>query len=310
MTYPDLWNDFSFARASKRRRNAYGDSPQLNDLTSQYPILLSLAENLSTLDLINLGLASRTTWHHLSAPKRPYLLRKGVVKTSLRCEGLHIQPSPQSPHQGTPYVLPCASSQFVPVKRCESCGVAVCEVWQCIFPFNDPTQLKANLSPDLPLQPNQRRNAHLHAQTPLVLPLTLLLSPRHRNKQHRNNARQRGTARPNSPARQQHQQYQSQDRQQPHPPHNRTTLHAPPPRLLRLHSRNPLARPLALRPLPEPRHLPRPDARSVLRPTPPLLARPSLPARKRHRPNVLASRLRRRGNSTHYGAQAEVDGAV
>jgi hypothetical protein len=138
MTYPNLWNDFSFARSSKRRRSAYGDLPQLNDLTSQYPILLSLAENLSTLDLINLGLTSRTTWNHLSAPKRPYLLRKGVVKTSLRCEGLHIQPRPQSPHQGTPYVLPCASSQFVPVKRCECCGVAVCEVCQCIFPFNDP----------------------------------------------------------------------------------------------------------------------------------------------------------------------------
>ena len=131
MTYPNLWNDFSFARTSKRRRSAYGDSPQLTDLTSQYPILLSLAGNLSTLDIINLGLASRTTWHHLSAPKRPYLLRKGVVKTSLRCEGLHIQPRPQSPHQETPYVLPCASSQFVPVKRCECCGVAVCEVSQC-----------------------------------------------------------------------------------------------------------------------------------------------------------------------------------
>jgi hypothetical protein len=133
MTYPNLWNDFSFARSSKRRRSAYGDLPQLNDLTSQYPILLSLAENLSTLDLINLGLTSRTTWNHLSAPKRPYLLRKGVVKTSLRCEGLHIQPRPQSPHQGTPYVLPCASSQFVPVKRCECCGVAVCEVCQRIL---------------------------------------------------------------------------------------------------------------------------------------------------------------------------------
>ena len=139
MTYPNLWNDFSFARASKRRRSAYGDSPQLTDLMSQYPILLSLAGNLSTLDIINLGLTSRTTWHHLSAPKRPYLLRKGVVKTSLRCEGLHIQPRPQSPHQETPYVLPCASSQFVPVKRCECCGVAVCEVCRYIFLFAGPT---------------------------------------------------------------------------------------------------------------------------------------------------------------------------
>ena len=318
MTYPDLWIDFSFARSSKRRRSAYGDSPQLNDLTSQYPILLSLAENLSTLDLINLGLASRTTWHHLSAPKRPYLLRKGVVKTSLRCEGLHIQPRPQSPHQGTPYVLPCASSQFVPVKRCESCGVAVCEVCQCIFPFNDPTQPNLTLASDLPLQPNQRRHAHLHAQTPLVLPFTLLLAPGHRNKQHRNNARQHGTARPNSPARQQHPQYDHHHRlhnqqRQHHPPHNRTTLHPPPPplpHLLRLHSRNPLARPLALRPLPKSRHLPRPDARSVLRDAAALLSSPGLPARKRHRPHVLAPRLRRRGNSTYHGAQAEIDGAV
>lgn len=162
MTYPDLWNDFSFARASKRRRSAHGDSPQLNDLTSQYPILLSLAGNLSTLDIIDLRLVSRTTWHHLSAPKRPYLLRKGVVKTAMRCEGLHIQPRPQSPHQGTPYVLPCTSSQFVPVQRCESCGVAVCEVCQCnFFPpsttqpwLTQPrhagsTQLKARRSPTL-----------------------------------------------------------------------------------------------------------------------------------------------------------------
>jgi hypothetical protein len=200
MTYPNLWNDFSFARASKRRRSAYGDSPRLNDLTSQYPILLSLAENLSTLDLINFGLVSRTTWSHLSAPKRPYLLRKGVVKTSLRCEGLHIQPRPQSPHQGTPYVLPCASSQFVPVKRCECCGVAVCEVSQCESFHHQQPKTNSNLPPDMPLQPNQRRHAHLHAQTPLVLPLTILLAPRHRSKQHRNNARQHGTTRPDSPA--------------------------------------------------------------------------------------------------------------
>ncbi|KAL1586842.1 hypothetical protein WHR41_04065 [Cladosporium halotolerans] len=128
MTYPDLWNDFSFVRSRKRRRSAYGDVPQFNDLTSQYPILLSLAENLSILDLVNLGLASKTTWTHLSASKRPLRLRGGVAKTALKCEGLHIQPRPQSPHQGTPYVLPCASSQMVPVRRCEGCGVAVCEV--------------------------------------------------------------------------------------------------------------------------------------------------------------------------------------
>jgi len=140
MTYPtNLWNDFSFARASKRRRSAHGDSPRLNDLTSQYPILLSLAQNLSTVDIMNLGLASRTTWHHLCVPKRPYLLRKGVIKASMRCEGLHIQPRPQSPHQGTPYVLPCASSQLLPVKRCESCGVAVCEVSSMQLPPTNNT---------------------------------------------------------------------------------------------------------------------------------------------------------------------------
>lgn len=129
MTYPDLWTELSFVRSLKRRRNAYHDDlPQLNDLTSQYPVLLSLAENLSVLDLMNLGLTSKTTWNHVASSKKPLRLRKGVVKTALRCEGLHIQPRPQSPHQGTPYVLPCASSQMVPVRRCEGCGVAVCEV--------------------------------------------------------------------------------------------------------------------------------------------------------------------------------------
>lgn len=129
MTYSDLWTELSFMRSSKRQRSAYYDDiPQLNDLTSQYPILLSLAENLSVSDLVNLGLASKLTWNHLASPKKPLRIRKGVVNTALRCEGLHIQPRPQSPHQGTPYVLPCASSQLVPVRQCEGCGVAVCEV--------------------------------------------------------------------------------------------------------------------------------------------------------------------------------------
>ena len=161
----------------------------------------------------------------------------------------------------------------------------------------------------MPIQPNQRRQAHLHAQTPLVLPVTLLLAPRHGSQQHRNNARQHGTAGPNSPTRH---QYQLQ--LQCYPPHNRTTLHASKPplsHLLRLHNRNPLARPLALRPLPEPRHLPRANPRSVLRYSTALLARPSLPARKRHRAPIQPPRLRRRRNSTQgHCAQAEVDGAM
>jgi hypothetical protein len=126
----DLWTDFSFVRSSKRRRNTNADLPQFNDLTSQYPILLSLAENLSTRDLVNVGLASRTTWNHLSAPKSPLRLRRGVVKTAIRCEGLHIQPRPQSPHQGTPYILPCPSSQMETVRQCQGCGVGICEVSQ------------------------------------------------------------------------------------------------------------------------------------------------------------------------------------
>lgn len=124
----DLWNDFSFVRSPKRRRSTYNNVPQFNDLTSQYPILLSIAENLSTLDLVNLGLASTTTWAHLSAAKSPLRLRKGVIKSSIRCEGLHIQPRPQSPHQGTPYILACPSSQMEKVRPCEGCGVGVCEV--------------------------------------------------------------------------------------------------------------------------------------------------------------------------------------
>lgn len=124
----DLWNDFSFVRSTKRRRSTYDNVPDFNDLTSQYPILLSIAENLSTLDLVNLGLASRTTWAHLSAAKSPLRLRKGVIKSAIRCEGLHIQPRPQSPHQGTPYILACPSSQMEKVRPCEGCGVGVCEV--------------------------------------------------------------------------------------------------------------------------------------------------------------------------------------
>lgn len=269
MTYPDLWNDFSFVRSRKRRRSAYGDVPQFNDLTSQYPILLSLAENLSILDLVNLGLASKTTWTHLSASKRPLRLRGGVAKTALKCEGLHIQPRPQSPHQGTPYVLPCASSQMVPVKRCEGCGVAVCEVSRLI-----PNNIKKIFQltfrpPGLPLQPNTRSNAHLHAQTPLVLPLAILLPPRYCHDEHRNNARQHGAPRPHRAAQQQRRR-----------PHHGTTLHAPEPalrQLLHLHRRIALARPLALRPLPQPRHLPRAHPRGVLCPAPPVLARNGLP---------------------------------
>jgi hypothetical protein len=141
----DLWNDFSFVRSTKRRRSTYDNVPDFNDLTSQYPILLSIAENLSTLDLVNLGLASRTTWAHLSAAKSPLRLRKGVVKSAIRCEGLHIQPRPQSPHQGTPYILACPSSQMEKVRPCEGCGVGVCEVSQCSFsntsnPANQRTQ--------------------------------------------------------------------------------------------------------------------------------------------------------------------------
>lgn len=130
----DLFPDFSFVRASKRRRcnSAYhnddSSSPQFNELTSQYPILLSLAENLSTSDLVNLGLASKITWMHLSEPKAPLRLRRGVINTAITCEGLHIQPRPQSPHQGTPYILACPSSQLETVRRCEGCGVGVCEV--------------------------------------------------------------------------------------------------------------------------------------------------------------------------------------
>lgn len=124
----DLWNDSSFVRSTKRRRSTYDNVPHFNDLTSQYPILLSIAENLSTLDLVNLGLTSRTTWAHLSAAKSPLRLRKGVIKSAIRCEGLHIQPRPQSPHQGTPYILACPSSQMEKVRPCEGCGVGVCEV--------------------------------------------------------------------------------------------------------------------------------------------------------------------------------------
>ena len=134
----DLWNDFSFVRSTKRRRSTYDNVPDFNDLTSQYPILLSIAENLSTLDLVNLGLTSRTTWEHLSAAKSPLRLRKGVVKSAIRCEGLHIQPRPQSPHQGTPYILACPSSQMEKVRPCEGCGVGVCEA--------------SHLSSDIPLK--------------------------------------------------------------------------------------------------------------------------------------------------------------
>ena len=167
----DLWNDFSFVRSTKRRRSTYDNVPDFNDLTSQYPILLSIAENLSTLDLVNLGLTSRTTWEHLSAAKSPLRLRKGVVKSAIRCEGLHIQPRPQSPHQGTPYILACPSSQMEKVRPCEGCGVGVCEARH--LSSGIPLKSTKLTNADLPIQPYQRSHAHLHTQTPLVLSFTL-----------------------------------------------------------------------------------------------------------------------------------------
>jgi hypothetical protein len=153
----DLWTDFSFVRSTKRRRSTYSDVPQFNDLTSQYPILLSIAENLSTLDIVSLGLTSRTTWNHLSAAKSPLRLRKGIVKNAIRCEGLHIQPRPQSPHQGTPYILACPSSQMEKVRSCEGCGVGVCEVSNDSLhrPFNLANQrrLAASIPPKEPCLP-------------------------------------------------------------------------------------------------------------------------------------------------------------
>lgn len=158
----DLLNDFSFVRSPKRRRSTYDNVPQLNDLTSQYPVLLSIAENLSTLDLLNLGLASRTTWTHLSAAKSPLRLRKGVIKSAIRCEGLHIQPRPQSPHQGTPYILACPSSQMEKVRPCEGCGVGVCEVSRLSsgisfhrLPLTDERRPAASTQPKEPCSPTR-----------------------------------------------------------------------------------------------------------------------------------------------------------
>ena len=133
MGLPELSEHFfqaiDFQRAAnKRRKTCHADSPRLEDLTSQYSILLSLANNLSAGDLLNIGLASRTSWSILSSEEKPLRLRKGLAKHALRCSGLQIKTRPQSPHQGTPYVLPCTSNQLAPVKQCKGCGIGLCEV--------------------------------------------------------------------------------------------------------------------------------------------------------------------------------------
>lgn len=135
MTYTDRLQDFvhvgSLDRPSKRKRSCIRELPQLHDITAQYPILSTLAENLSIGDLVNLGLASKTTWTHVGALDNPLRLRKGLAKCALKCDGMRIQTRPQSPHQGTPYVMPCPSSRLATTKTCEGCGVAVCE--KCRF---------------------------------------------------------------------------------------------------------------------------------------------------------------------------------
>lgn len=135
MTYTDKFEDLirvgSSERPSKRKLSRICESPQLHDITAQYPILSTLSEYLSYNDLVNLGLASKTTWTHVGALDNPLRLRKGLAKCALRCAGMRIQTRPQSPHQGTPYVMPCTSSRLATTKTCEGCGVAVCE--KCRF---------------------------------------------------------------------------------------------------------------------------------------------------------------------------------
>jgi hypothetical protein len=135
MGFPDLREQFfqivEFQHSTnKRQKTSHDDSsPRIEDLTSQYPILLSLANNLPALDLLNLGLASRASWSMLSSTNNPLRLRKSLVKYTLRCSGLHIQNRPKSPSQGTPYVLPCSSkSQLASIRQCQSCGIGLCEV--------------------------------------------------------------------------------------------------------------------------------------------------------------------------------------
>jgi hypothetical protein len=116
--------------SNKRQKTHHDNSPRIEDLVSQYDVLHSLATSLCAGDLLNLGLVSRTIWTMLSSDAKPLRIRSGLVKHTLRCEGLQIQTRPQSPHQGTPYVLPCTSDQLARVKQCEGCGIGLCEVRQ------------------------------------------------------------------------------------------------------------------------------------------------------------------------------------
>lgn len=101
---------------------------QLLTLLSRYPILTSLATELSERDLLSLGLACKTTLACVTSVSNRSRLSPGLAQSSLRCKGLGVQlrPLPDVDPKDVCW-LPC-SKKVPDVSRCHSCGVAVCEV--------------------------------------------------------------------------------------------------------------------------------------------------------------------------------------
>lgn len=98
--------------------------PALEELVSQYPILLAIASELSVHDILNLGLACQRNWSCVTSSTSPLKVSKSLAKKALRCKGLCIQVQPLVPDAVC--WLPCP--QRTDVKRCQGCGVGVCEV--------------------------------------------------------------------------------------------------------------------------------------------------------------------------------------
>ena len=113
--------------------------PSLNDITAQYPILMCLAEWLSTLDLFHLALTSRRHYDLILASKSVF----SHLKRTALCDGRglarrqNVPPPPQTGFGGKPLITwdepievqlwatRCDEAGALP---CRKCGINVCEV--------------------------------------------------------------------------------------------------------------------------------------------------------------------------------------
>lgn len=104
-------------------------APELIELISQYPILYSLAGELTVLDILNLSLACKSLWFYIASPKDPLRISEHLVRAALQCYGLYIQIRPVvRPDLRAVCLLPCMSGRLSDVRRCQGCGVGICEV--------------------------------------------------------------------------------------------------------------------------------------------------------------------------------------